>query len=619
MKHTAIVSRSVAAISGLALACAGAVVAPGTAAASECTPVDVVSRTFDLTAAVGEVAAGTTYCLVLSEGVLLDGEGWLDSVVTAVDTGRPVDSRSIVDGWSDLTHTMTWTVPAPVHGQASPELQMDTSWPYHVVVDYDWMLVGPSAPTGAAAEATGATSVHVSWDAAPAGSFAVAAYDVRYRAEGAESFTSAGSTEGLEKDLSGLDPSTAYEIEVRARDIDDRASAYSVAVSATTAAAVAPTVPTGLAAETTGTDSVALTWSASDAGTYPVASYVVRYRAVGDMLWTALAPVEGTEATVDALDSSTDYEFTVEACDAHEHCSAATDPATATTDAVILPAPLRPQVSTPDAVVTGGTVELTVSDVPGDAIVEAGDLAEGVAGLEVDGLVVSLTTTHGFSGTIEQPLLVDDGRGAVEVTATITVVPDPATLAVHRVTSATASSVRWTAAAGATGYVVKVAGTTVCTTSTTVCAVPRLLGPASVVTVTATGNDATTAAAARSTWGSTATALGHVHFVGDSAVLTPSSITALRALAGRLASAGVTRLTVHGFTATTSSATRTAAQLRLSGERADAAAAVITAAYAARGASVRIVRVAEGATRPVASNATYAGRSENRRAEIVLG
>ncbi len=113
--------------------------------------------------------------------------------------------------------------------------------------------------------------------------------------------------------------------------------------------------------------------------------------------------------------------------------------------------------------------------------------------------------------------------------------------------------------------------------------------------------------------------LGRVHFVGDSPRFTPTSAAQLRALAAQLLAAGVTRVTVHGYTATQGRATRTPVQMRLSAMRANAVAAYLTAYVTARGRTLRVAKVAEGATHPAASNATAAGRAENRRAEVVLG
>ena len=113
--------------------------------------------------------------------------------------------------------------------------------------------------------------------------------------------------------------------------------------------------------------------------------------------------------------------------------------------------------------------------------------------------------------------------------------------------------------------------------------------------------------------------LGRVHFVGDSPKFTPTSAAQLRALAAQLLAAGLTRVTVHGYTATQGRATRTAVQMRLSAMRANAVGMYLTTYFATHGKSLRVVKVAEGATHPAASNATAAGRAENRRAEVVLG
>lgn len=611
-------TRSAAAAAALALSVWGVVAVPGVAHATGCTRVELSSLHPDLTAQIGSLTPATTYCLHVVPGILVDAQEMLDEVGTATDTGRAPGQQDVIAGWQS-PDVLVWTVPPARHGVAAPRLDLLSLTGTPMQVDYTWTLTAPQAPTGLVAEATGPTTMHVSWADAVPGSFSVSGYDVAYRAQGAESFTPYDSTDGLEMDLTGLDPSTTYEVQVRARDIDDRLSPYSEPASATTEDAVAPGTPTDLAGEATGTSSLAVTWTASDPGTFAAHHYVVRYRELGTQGWQSLAPVRVTEAAVVHLQDATDYELDVAACDLHDVCSAPTDPITVATDAIVLPAPLHPLVSSPDAIVTGAAATFELSAVSDSAVVEAGDLAPGVTAVEVDGLVVTVRTRRGFTGDVAQPLHVVDGQQTADVDATVTVVPEAVSRLTYRIATAATSSVRWTAAAGATRYVVAVDGRTVCTTSASSCTVGGLLGPASRVTVVGTGGDATESAAARGTWTASAVTLGHVHFVGDTATLNASSQARLRLIAERLHAVGISQLTVHGYTATQDRTTRSAAQLRLSGQRAAAAAAVVSAWYAAHHASVRIVRVADGATHPVASNASYAGRAENRRAEIAIG
>jgi outer membrane protein OmpA-like peptidoglycan-associated protein len=316
---------------------------------------------------------------------------------------------------------------------------------------------------------------------------------------------------------------------------------------------------------------------------------------------------------VDGLNANADYEFSVLACDTDDNCSDRSQPADATTDAI------SPLISTPAAILTGQSVVFAVSHLSGAAVVEAGDLAEGVAGLDVDGLTVTVTTVHGFSGVLTQPLIVTDEGSQVAVDAVVTVNPDAASRAAYKPLSATSARITWTSGAGATRATVRVNGKSVCTTSATTCTVRSLLGPASVVTVTESGHDATSATPVRAAYSASKVPLGTSHFVGDSAVLTSASVKALRTLSSRIAAAGITRLTVHGYTAAQTRATRTPGQLRLSQLRAHAVSDALVAMLDARGLHVRITLVAEGGAHPIASNATYTGRTENRRAEVVIG
>ncbi len=460
--------------------------------------------------------------------------------------------------------------------------------------------------------ATGTTTIDVAWAEPDPGTFDLLGYYV-YWTSGSGWQHSARIT-GTEYTIEDLVPATEYTITVKSTDGTNLSG--SLRAYATTDPSV-PTVPGDFTAEAAGSTRVDLSWTASE---FPGAGpdcYDVSYRANGLGDWTWADCTDGTSLTLEGLDPDTDYEFAIVARDLDENSS---DQALAyaTTDAEP-PAPTRPQITTPDAVVTGATATFEVSMVSDDAQIAAGDLADGVAGVDVDGLTVTVTTVRGFSGSIVQPLLVTDGGDPVEVDATVLVNPDPASRATYRIVSATASRVTWTAGAGATGYVVKVGGTSVCTAISTTCLVPRVLGPASIVTVTATGHDGTVGTAARAVWASAPVNLGRVHFVGDSPRFTPTSAAQLRALAAQLLAAGVTRVTVHGYTATQGRATRTPVQMRLSAMRANAVAAYLTAYVTAHGRTLRVVKVAEGATHPAASNATAAGRAENRRAEVVLG
>ena len=166
------------------------------------------------------------------------------------------------------------------------------------------------APTGLRATASTETSVSLSWnDVTDAG-----AYKVEYRRSSSISWLHAGYVYSSTSDtVSGLDPNTAYEFQVRARG-DGSPYSYtygspSTSVSRTTDPPTAP-APTGLRATASTETSVSLSWNdVTDAG-----AYKVEYRRSSSSSWLHAGYVySSTSDTVDGLDCDTSYDFQVRA------------------------------------------------------------------------------------------------------------------------------------------------------------------------------------------------------------------------------------------------------------------------------------------------------------------
>jgi chitodextrinase len=189
--------------------------------------------------------------------------------------------------------------------------------PYDVLPSYwstelsDLPVTGtgtPNTPATPTASAVGGTGVTLSW----ASDSSVAGYDVyengTYLGEAPETSGTSTFTVG------GLSPSTQYTFTVKARDAAGDMSAASAGVSVTTsaAAATAPTVPSGLAANTTLANSTALSWTASTSSDSTVAYYDV-YEG-GTQILTV--PAADTSVHFDGLNPDTAYTFTVAAVDA---------------------------------------------------------------------------------------------------------------------------------------------------------------------------------------------------------------------------------------------------------------------------------------------------------------
>ncbi|MET9421042.1 PQQ-dependent sugar dehydrogenase [Streptomyces sp. NPDC006540] len=152
-----------------------------------------------------------------------------------------------------------------------------------------------------------ATSVSLAWDAA-SDDTAVTGYDVYQHGQ---LMKQVGGTT-LAATVDGLDPETAYDWTVFARDAAGNVSAASNAVTVSTLPAPpdtqAPSAPGGLRSTGTGATSVDLAWTAStdNAG---VAGYEIHRDGA------AAATADATSATVGGLTADTSYRFKVRAFD----------------------------------------------------------------------------------------------------------------------------------------------------------------------------------------------------------------------------------------------------------------------------------------------------------------
>ncbi|WP_241461461.1 GEVED domain-containing protein [Aquimarina macrocephali] len=85
-----------------------------------------------------------------------------------------------------------------------------------------------TVPTGVSSSAVGSDTATIGWTAV-----AGATYDVRYRQTGTTNWTTSAEN-GTSKVISGLNPSTAYEVQVRSKCADGTTSNYSASVNFTT-------------------------------------------------------------------------------------------------------------------------------------------------------------------------------------------------------------------------------------------------------------------------------------------------------------------------------------------------------------------------------------------------
>ncbi|MEV6930692.1 DUF2334 domain-containing protein [Dactylosporangium sp. NPDC051485] len=188
----------------------------------------------------------------------------------------------------------------------------------------------PGAPSVTDVTTTGAT---VSWGAAT-DNVRVTGYQLFDGAGTTPIATLTGNPPATTTTLSGLAPSTAHSITVKALDAAGNASPASAAAQFTTLTpppppdVTAPSAPGAPVAGQVTATSVALSWAAStdDRG-------VVSYRVSGG---PAPLSVTATSATVTGLTARTQYTFTVEALDAAGNVSAASPATVVTTPAAPL-------------------------------------------------------------------------------------------------------------------------------------------------------------------------------------------------------------------------------------------------------------------------------------------
>jgi chitodextrinase len=182
----------------------------------------------------------------------------------------------------------------------------------------------PSAPASLSAVATGSTSVDLSWSAAT-DNVGVTGYRIMRNG------TQVGTATGTSYVDVGLTPSTTYTYTVIARDAANNASASSPPASATTNAVggsdtQAPTAPTGLSANATGTSTVDLNWTAATDNVGVTGYRIFRN---GSQVGTTT----NTSFTDSGLTPSTVYTYSVVAFDAAGNTSSPSGSATATTQA----------------------------------------------------------------------------------------------------------------------------------------------------------------------------------------------------------------------------------------------------------------------------------------------
>jgi uncharacterized repeat protein (TIGR02543 family) len=224
---------------------------------------------------------------------------------------------------------------------------------------------------------------------------------------------------------------------------------------------------------------------------------------------------------------------------------------------------------------------------------------------------ISVTPVSGFTGVLVVPFAATvDGIETV-VLNKIVVNPSPPVAQNFAPTSINKSSITWTPSTSQiTGYLVTVNGKEICQTTAVTCPVAELIGPKSVVTITALGNDQTLSTPVIIPYVATRPIPAlKVNFAVGSSILSVAQKNEIRSVARVIDSQGFTRLVVSGFTDSNGSA---GLNKKLSEARAKSVAAFMRTLLP----EIAIKASAFGPKKPVASNGSKSGQAQNRRTEI---
>jgi len=193
----------------------------------------------------------------------------------------------------------------------------------------------PSAPSGLMSTATTSSSVSLAWNAST-DNVGVTGYQI-LRAPGSSggTFAQVGTSTTTSFTNGSLTASTTYRFQVRAVDAAGNTSAVSNTVTVTTTGGggdtQAPTAPTNLAAPSTTSSSVSLTWTASTDNVGVTGYQILRAPGASGGTFAQVGTSTATSFTNSSLTASTTYRYQVRAVDAAGNVSAVSNTVTAVT------------------------------------------------------------------------------------------------------------------------------------------------------------------------------------------------------------------------------------------------------------------------------------------------
>ena len=188
--------------------------------------------------------------------------GGTDAASFTIDaaTGQ-LRTRAALDHETQSRYGVIVSVSDGKDADSNPDAAIDATIPVVIRVVDQPPPAAPAAPSVSPAAAKGYSTLTVTWTALAQTDPPVTDYDIRYRQGSSGDFTEADfSGTATSATLTGLAPSTLYEVQVRASSAEGIGS-WSSSGTGTTAALTAPTQPQGLTL-TPGTSQVWLRWDA---------------------------------------------------------------------------------------------------------------------------------------------------------------------------------------------------------------------------------------------------------------------------------------------------------------------------------------------------------------------
>ena len=281
--------------------------------------------------------------------------------------------------------------------------------------------------------------------------------------------------------------------------------------------------------------------------------------------------------------------------------------------------PPAPREVVPDAKKEIEGPQRRVLDLPGTTPATPVRILEPVKNALAQRIVVTpsngdlvVTPVNGWTGRTVVPVITVRDNQEVEVLVEVTVNPDAPAQGTFTPRRMDRTTLTWEPSKSqVVRYEVEIDGERACAVATNTCVVNEIVGPKSVIEVTAIGNDNTQSTTVLPAYKPERPIPALVvNFAEDSSVLTPQARRQIRNIARIIEREGFTSLQVFGHT-DSQGGQRNAAPL-------SRARAEVTRAFFQRLLpNVRFRVVAGfGLDRPVASNTNERGRAANRRAEL---